>query len=210
MSRNRAFALLASIVAMFAMMVGVVVLTPGSASATPPGTASGHYPPPPPSMVVNKGTVKVGVTVRASGRDYTKYEKVYVTVTLIPKGSTRPRVVKVTVVRADSKGRIALNVRMAAAGTVTIKGKGTKSGKTASAAVHVIAKYKGHGWWIQPAALSTGATGGGSTVLVSADDPAPAGVAGVALATLAVMGLAGSALITRQVVRRRRGAAATA
>jgi hypothetical protein len=207
MSRFRPLATLATMVAMLAAPVGVVAFTPGSASATP-SINSQNYPPTPPSMVVNKGTVKKGVTVRATGRKYQSRERVYVTVTFTPKGSHMTRVVKRVLVRADRKGKFSVNVKMFAAGTVVIKGKGLSSGKSASATVWVIDKKKGHGggWVIHPAAF----TGGPASTSVLTPASAPSGPDGIALAGLGAMALIGSAAVTRQTMRRRRrlGAAA--
>jgi hypothetical protein len=205
MSRNRALALLASIAAMLVAMVGVLTLTPAAASAAP----NGQYPPPPPNMVVNKGTVKVGVTVHATGRSYAPKEKVTITVTYTPKGSNKSKVVKTVIVTADKKGKVSLNVKMGGAGTVVITGKGATSKKSASASVHVINKYKGSGWQVERAAFATGATTGGTTtVYASSQGTAPTGGAGIALAGLGAMALAGSAVMTRKVMRRRRAGVA--
>jgi hypothetical protein len=203
MSRYRAFARLAALVAMLAAAFGVAAFTPLAASAAP----SGQYPPPPPNMVVNKGTVKVGVTVHATGRNYAGKEKVYITVTFTPKGSKKSKVVKKATVTADKKGKISFNVKMGGAGTVVITGKGAKSKKSASATVHVINKTKG-GWEVKRAAFGTGTTTGSSVVFTSTTESAPSGNAGVAVAALAAMALAGSVLMTRRVVRRRRAGAA--
>ncbi len=199
MSRYRPFALLAALVAMLAAMVGVA-LTPGSASAAP------NYPPPPPSMVVNKGTVKAGVTVKATGRYFRGKEPVYVTVTFTAKGSKKSKVVKKATVTANAKGQIVVTVKMSAPGTAVITGNGTKSKKSASASVHVIAKYKGGGWTVKPASFTGGPTGTSVLTPVSATS----GGAGVALAALGAMALIGSAVITRRTVRRRRQAGAAA
>jgi hypothetical protein len=208
MSRYQAFARAASLAAMMVVAtVGVATLTPGSASATPGGsaTAAAAYPPPPPNMVVNKGTVKAGVTVKATGRSYKSKEKVYVTVTFTPKGSKKSKVVKTATVKVDSKGKFVIAVKMKAPGTVVITGKGLTSKKSASATVHVINKHKGNGGWvIVPASFSTGTTAG-TPVLVSSES----GPAGIALAGLGALALLGSAAVTRQTIRRRRvGAAA--
>jgi hypothetical protein len=208
MSRNRPLALLVSLVATLAATMGVAALTPGAAYATPSVTTM-KYPPAPAKMVVNKGTVKVGVTVHATGRKYKAKEKVYVTVTFTPKGSHKSKVVKTAYITADKNGKLSLNVRMAGAGTVVIKGVGAKSHSSASATIHVINKQKGNGGWvIKPAAFSTPLTGGAPAI--TSIQPIPAGGAGVLLAGLSVMALAGSAVVTRQTVRRRRRVGAAA
>jgi hypothetical protein len=96
---------------------------------------------------------------------------------------------------------------MSKAGQVIITAKGTKSHKNAAAFVYVIDKRKGGGsWYITPAAFSTGTTG---TVLSSSTQTPSNGV-GVAIAGLGVTALAGSAIVTRRTIRRRRKAAAAA
>src|SRR3954471_1789958 len=108
MSRSRALAVLSSLVATLAMTVGVLTFTTGAASADPRGHATGNhnqYPPVPPSLVVNKGVVKYGTSVRATGRNYAAKEKVYITVYFRPKGSWKTRTVKTAAVRADRNGR---------------------------------------------------------------------------------------------------------
>src|SRR5690349_12813816 len=80
MVRKRA-AFLASMVAALAMMLG---LTASAAQATPK-----HYPPPPPSLVVDRGVVKAGASVRATGREFEGRERVFITVTFRAAGSHR-------------------------------------------------------------------------------------------------------------------------
>ncbi len=90
MSRSRALAVLSSLVATLAMTVGLLAFTSGAASATPRGHHNefhNHYPMSPPVLVVNKGVVKYGTTVKATGKRYAKKEKVYVTVYFKAKGS---------------------------------------------------------------------------------------------------------------------------
>lgn len=206
MSRYRALALRASLVAVLAATVGAATLTPTAASATPAApagtaTASSHYPPTKPKMVVNRGSVKAGQKVRASGRQFVRREWVNITITFKAKGSNKSKVVKRAVLRADSKGRFAFSLRLARQGTVLIKAKGVKSNKSAYATVRVTSKKGGGAWVIKPASLSTSTTGG-NTGLVSATDT---GSAGLAVAGLGAMALLGSAVVTRRVVRRRRG-----
>jgi hypothetical protein len=206
MSRFRPLATLATMVAMLAAPVGVVALTPGSASATP-SVAAQAYPPVKPTVVVNKGTVKKGVTVKATGRKYKAKEKVYVTVSFKAKGSKKYKTVKTATVKTDSKGTFIINVKMSAAGTVIISGKGLTSKKTGSASVFVIDKKKGSGGWvIHPASF----TGGPASTSVITPVSAPSGPEGIALAGLGALALIGSAAVTRQTIRRRRrlGAAA--
>ena len=208
MSRYQAFARAASLAAMMlAATVGVATLTPGSASATPGGSATARtaYPPPPPSVVVNKGTVKVGVTVKTTGRYFKSNEKVYVTLTFTPKGSNKSKVVKSITLRVDKKGKFITNFKMQAAGKVVIKAKGKTSMKSSSATVWVINKQKGHGGWAMAPASFSISTTAGTPVLVSSES----GPAGIALGGLGALALLGSAAVTRQTIRRRRvGAAA--
>jgi hypothetical protein len=206
MSRFRPLATLATMVAMLAAPVGVVALTPGSASAAP-SVAKSPYPPAPPSLVVNKATVKRGVTVHATGRKYKAKEKIFVTVTFTPKGSHKSKVVRTAIVRANNHGKFSINVKMSAAGMVVISGKGLTSKKSASAAVWVIDKKKGHGGWvIHPAAF----TGGSTSTSVLTPVSAPAGDSGAMLAGLGALALIGSAAVTGQTIRRRRRVGVTA
>src|SRR3712207_6500001 len=101
MTRSRVSAVFSAVVATLAMTLGLLAFTSGAASATP----RGPYPPPPPSLVVNKGVVKFGVTVKATGRKYAAKEKVYVTVFFKAKGSSKVKVVKTASVYADKNGK---------------------------------------------------------------------------------------------------------
>jgi hypothetical protein len=206
MSRFRPLATLATMVAMLAAPVGVVALTPGSASATP-GVAAAAYPPVKPTVVVNKGTVKKGVSVKATGRSYKAKEKVFVTVSFKAKGSKNYKTVKTATVKTDSKGKFIIIVKMSMAGTVIISGKGLTSKKTGSATVWVIDKKKGNGGWvIHPASF----TGGPAATSVVTPISAPDGAEGIALAGLGAMALLGSAAVTGQTIRRRRRLSAAA
>jgi hypothetical protein len=129
---------------------------------------------------------------------------VYITVSYRAKGSHRWRTVKRAVVRADRGGTFVVNVRMYQAGIVVIRAFGTKSHQDAAAYVYVVDKHKGGGYWsIRPAALSTADTGPSQTALTPRPTTSSGG-AGLALAGLGVLALAGSAVITGQTVRRRR------
>ncbi|MCA2213262.1 hypothetical protein, partial [Jidongwangia harbinensis] len=134
MSRNRASAVLSALVAMLAMTAGLLAFTTSPASATP----RGPYPPPPPSLVVNKGVVKYGVTVKAKGSKYAKKEKVYITVYFKAKGSKKTKVVKTAKVYTDKNGKFSINVKMSKPGTVQIKATGKTSKKTATVMVYVL------------------------------------------------------------------------
>ncbi|MGA5301780.1 hypothetical protein ACPCHT_17760 [Nucisporomicrobium flavum] len=201
MSRNRAIAFLTSVFATLALTMGLTAFTATAASATPPG----NYPPPPPSLVVNKGVVKYGVVVKATGRQYKGKEKVYVTITFRPKNSNRWRTVKTTSVYADKKGKFTYNVKTFAAGMLCITAKGKSSKKSASAAVYVIDKKKGGGWNIRRASFTTGPTTGvqNTPVSVNGSESQPNG-AWLAAAGLGVLALAGSTVITRRTMRRRK------
>lgn len=208
MSRNRAFAFLLTVFAAVAMTLG---LSAGAATAAPakpkppkPSAYNHHnyYPPLPPLLVVNKGAVKYGASVKASGRMYGKREKVIVTVTFRPKGSSRYRVLKTTRVYTDRKGNFSVSLKMKAEGMVVISATGKGSRKSASAAVYVFDKKRGN--WVQwhRASYTTDVTTA-APAKVSDVPSRPGNVAGLAAAGLGVLALAGSTLITRRVVRRR-------
>lgn len=180
MVRKRA-AFLASMVAALAMMLG---LTASAAQATPK-----HYPPPPPSLVVDRGVVKSGASVRATGREFEGRERVFITVTFRAAGSHRYRTVRTAVVRTDRGGRFTFDVRAHASGIVIITARGTSSRMGASAAVYVVNRHKGGGGWTMTPASFTGDT---------------SNVPGLLTAGLGVLALAGSAMVARQTVRRRR------
>ena len=205
MTRSRVSAVVSAIVATLAMTLGLLAFTSGAASATP----RGPYPPPPPSVVVNKGVVKYGVTVRATGRQFAGKEKVYITVYFKAKNSNKVQVVKTATVWTDKNGKFGINVKMSKPGVAIIAVKGKTSRKSAQAAVYVIDKHSGKGGWsIKPVAHTTGLTGpgAGATTLTSTPQSAPEGNAGLALAGLGVVALAGSVVVTRQTIRRRRAA----
>ena len=213
MSRSRASAVLSSLIATLALTVGFLAFTSGAASAAPRENHSfgwhNHYPPVPPSLVVNKGVVKYGTTVKATGKRYAKKEKVYVTVYFTPKGSHRTKIVKTATVWTDKNGTFRINIKMSKPGTVIIAAKGKTSRKTATAAVWVINKHKGGGGWsVKPVSYTTGLTGPGGgtgvTTLTPASQPSTGGGAELAVAGLGVLGLAGSAALTGQAIRRRR------
>ena len=201
MTRNRAIAFLTSVIAALALTMGLTALTATAASATP----SGHYPPPPPSLVVNKGVVKYGVTVRATGRKYKAKERVTITITFRPKGSKKYKTIKTATKYADKNGKFTYYQKMWAAGIVVISAKGKASKKSASAAVYVIDKKKGGGWNIRRASYTTGTTTGiqNTPVSVNSGEAQPNG-AWLAVAGLGVLALAGSTVITRRTIRRRK------
>lgn len=208
MSRNRAFAFLLTVFAAVAMTLG---LSAGAATAAPakpkPPKPSAynhhnHYPPLPPLLVVNKGAVKFGATVKASGRMYGKKEKVIVTVVFRPKGSHRYRVLKTTAVRTDRNGKFKVSLKLKASGMVIISATGKKSRTGASVAVYVFDKKPG-GWWEVRRASHTTGVAAAVPARVGDAPSEPSGNAGLAAAGLGVLALAGSTLVTRRVVRRR-------
>ena len=193
MSRTRASTAFAAIATAVAIAAGTAAFTSVAATAAP----KVHYPPPPPSLVVNRGVVKYGATVRATGVRYASREKVYITILFTPQGSHRTKVVKTAVAHTDRKGTFVINMRMTQPGVVIIKAIGKSSHKSASAFVNVISGKHGNGGWvIRNAAFTTGSASPTST--------APPGDAGLAIAGLGVLGLAGSATFTHQAARRRR------
>jgi hypothetical protein len=196
MSRIRGSALVATIVTMLVMAVGAITLSPTAASASP----KKHYPPPPPSLTVDRGVVKSGTTVRATGRKYGNRERVYVTVSYKPNNSRHRRTVKTDVVRTDRNGKFSIRIKLYSAGLVVIKARGTSSHKSASAVVYVINKRGGHGgsWPIRPASYSA--------PLASKPAPPQSNVPGLAAAGLGMLALTGCALVTRRTIRRRRRA----
>ncbi len=75
----------------------------------------------------------------------------------------------------------------------------------------MIDKKKGSGGWtIKPVSYTTSLTGPGTTTLTSTPQSAPANPAGLGLAALGVVALAGSVVVTRKTIRRRRAANVTA
>ncbi|MFG1608595.1 hypothetical protein [Actinoplanes sp. NPDC049265] len=213
MSRNKASAFLLTVLAAVAMTLG---LTAGTANAAPatkptppkPTVFKNHtqYPPLPPVYVVNKGVVKRGVSVKTTGRMYGKKEKVVITVTFKPKGSNRFRTVKTAAVKTDKNGKFTYSLKLPSAGIVIITAVGKSSRKAASVSVYVIDKKKG-GWWdFRRAAFTTGATTAVPAKVGGVPSQPAQNNAGLAVAGLGVLALAGSTLITRRIVRRRQRA----
>jgi hypothetical protein len=196
MSRIRGSTLVATIVTMLVMAVGAITLAPTAASASP----KKHYPPPPPSLTVDRGVVKPGTTVRATGRKYGSRERIYVTVSFKPNNSRHWRTVKATVIRADRNGKFSIKIKLYSAGQVVITARGTSSHKSASAFVYVLNKRGGHGgsWSIRPAAYSS--------PVAAKPAPSESSTPGLAVAGLAVLALTSGAAITRKTIRRRRKA----
>ena len=135
----------------------------------------------------------------------------YITVYFKAKGSHKVKVVKTATVWTDKNGKFVVNVKMSKPGIAIISAKGKTSRKSAQAAVYVIDKKNGSGsWTIKPVSYTTGLTGPGAGTLTSTPQSAPAGTAGLGLAALGVVALAGSVVITRKTIRRRRAANVTA
>ncbi|MFI5932969.1 hypothetical protein [Actinoplanes sp. NPDC051494] len=194
MSRSRAIAFLTAVAATLAMTFGLTAFGASAAQAAP-----GAYPPPPPSLVVNKGVVKIGIKVRATGKKYIAREKIAVVIKFLPKGSTKWKTTKVVGLKADKFGKFTYNVKTKSAGTIVITAKGAKSKKGASATILVLKKGKGRivmrkaSFDSAPATVAVGST---------TEAPASNGV-WIAIAGLGVLALAGSAAVTRNHVRRR-------
>lgn len=191
MSRSRASALLASIAVILSMALGVSTFTATAASAAP----KGPYPAAPPTLVVNKGVVKYGITVRATGKKFKAKEKITITVKFLPKGKNKYTVKTVTV-KADRNGFFFYNVRTKKPGTIILTARGKTSKKSASASIYVIDKKKHgkRGFAMQPAAFTGGPAG---------STPPADNTASLALAGMAVAAMAGGAVVA---VRRRRRA----
>ena len=205
MSRTRALALLASFAVMLSTLVGLS-FTATAASAAP----KVHYPPERPSLVVSSGVVRKGTTVRAYGRQYRPRERVSVSVRFKAKGAYRYRTIRTTSARTDRRGKFTTSVRTSRAGTMVITAVGRSSRKSASAFVQVTERRRwgrSRGWGMQPVAY----TGGSDASVAAPKSAAPAGdISGLAIAGLAMMTMAGGAVVTQRVVRRRRKAGAAA
>lgn len=201
MKRSRASALLATLVATVTMALGSAF-----AGAQPAAAALRPYPPPPPKITCNKGVVKYGVTVRVRGYQFLEGERVIITVRLKPRGSDTFRTVRQFATGTSRSGNFTTAVRMARPGTVTIEASGSRSHGSASVSVFVIDKHKGgNGGWTLRTVGFTGAPAAQPMVNAAAPARQPDGsTGGLGLAGLAVLGLAGSVLITRRIVRRRR------
>jgi hypothetical protein len=176
-------------------LVAAVTIAPTAASAS---RGPVHYPPPPPQLTVDHGVVKHGASVRATGRKFSGRERVSITVSFRPRGSSRWRTVKTAAVRADRDGHFSINVRMYAPGYVAIKAYGSSSRKSAAAYVYVVDGRRGHGgsWSIRPAAYP-------ASTEAAAPQPDHSG-SGLIVAGLGLLALAGSTLITYRVTHRRK------
>jgi hypothetical protein len=186
-----------------------MTLTPGAATAAPvkptPATEATAYPPEPPRLTVNRGNVKTGQTVQASGRRYVKNEQVVIVVRFKPKGSSKFSTVNEKVIRADRKGRFVVSVRSARVGTMTIKGRGRTSGLSATVYVLIKSGKNSGSFTVRLASFTPGSGDTAATTLVAkpaSNDTTSTG--NLALAGFGALALIGSAVATQQVVRRRR------
>ena len=218
MSRSRAWAVLASLVAWLVIAAGVTTLTTSAASAAP----SPQYPPTASALTVNRGTVRVGEAVRATGRGFGKYERVYVTVLYRPTNWDHyTTLLQNYSARASRKGKFSISVRMHLPGTAIVQARGARSGKSASAPVRVLlfgpGGLFGHGglfgngnsgWSMTPAGYTStsGTATTTSTVAAQPREEQPSSTPALAAAGLGVLGLAGSVVFTHRQMRRRRKA----
>jgi hypothetical protein len=170
------------------------------------GGHSGHgqYPPPPPSLVVNHGVVKKGNNVRASGRKFQARERASLVVSLKQNGASRYRVVRNTTVYTDGSGNFDSSVPTSQAGSITITATGRSSRKSATASLIVLDSHKP----APPRRMKRAAFNGADTS-AAAPKAENGNIDGLAIAGLAVMVMAGGALVTQRTVRRRRKAADT-
>ena len=196
MSRSRASALLASIAVVLSMALGVSTFTATAASAAPSVT----YPAAPPTLKVNKGVVKYGITVRATGKKYKAKEKIVITIKFLPKGKHKYTVKTVTV-KADRNGFFTYNIKTKKPGTFVLTARGKTSKKSASASIFVLDKKK-HG---KSFAMAPVAYTGGSTNAPQAGAPT-SDTASLALAGMAIAAMAGGAVVATR--RRRRASIA--
>jgi hypothetical protein len=210
MSRFRASIALASLVASLVMTAGVTTLSTEAASAAP----HDPYPPTASALTVNRGTVRVGSSVRATGNGFRSHERIRVTVLYRPLyWDHYTTVLQNYGIHAGRQGNFSVKVQMYLPGTAIIKAYGVRSGRSASAPVRVLLFGHGLGGWLisragytysgRPEAASPVIT---STVASPAPAETPADPPAVALAGLGVFALVGSALITRRTMRRRRKA----
>ena len=179
---------LASLVAALVMTAGVTAVTGTPAQAAP----DDPYPPTASALTVNRGAVKVGASVRATGRQFSRNERIHLTVLYKPLNWDHyTTVLQNHRVRANGKGKFSVNVRMYLPGTAMIKARGLRSGKSAAAPVRVLLFGKGRdGWQITRAAHTPPAE--------------PTTTPALALAGVTILALTGGTLITRRFSRRRK------
>jgi hypothetical protein len=207
MSTKRALPLMASLIAILAMLLG---------SATAAEATRKQYPPTSPSLTVDRGRVNKGTTVHATGK-YGANERVTITITFRPEGSRRARTIRRVSVRTDRRGRFSISVRTTGAGTLVITASARNSQSNASATVTVTDFHKRNRAWQrvqhqparhQPAKRQPVRHQPARRLhrmaysIASLPSDPPGGAPGLAIAGLLV--LTGAAGFTRQAVRRRR------
>lgn len=143
MTRFRASVALASLVASLVMTVGGTLLPAEAASAVT--APHGPYPPTAPALTVNRGTVRAGSSVRASGNGFRSREWISIKVLYQTQHSSRQRAVLQSRIYTNRRGGFSLNVRLSYAGTAIIQAYAGRTGRTASAAVRVLDVVHGHG-----------------------------------------------------------------
>lgn len=179
----------------FACLAASVVLTAGVTAATEQAAAAAPtapYPPAAPALTVNRGSVRAGDSVRASGNGFRPSERIYITILYRPPLWGPSTSVQSYDTYATKKGTFSVWAEMHLPGTAVILAEGFRSGRSASATVRVTARGHGDGGWtIKKAAYTAPPKQHGTPP-------------GALLAGLGALALAGSALITRGTMRRRR------
>jgi hypothetical protein len=194
-----------------ALGVGVAVLVPGVASANPTVRPE-EYPAPPPAVTVNSGTVTTGKTVRLSGTGYANKEPVMITVRyrITPRSHAfDPPYGGGGIDKADGQGRVRAKVALKFPGYATITVKGTRSKKTASVTVRVLAWRGAWGGVFRESGFTTGGSMSADTAVAEAQElklasgPATGGQPDAELLAgmLGVVGLLGTGVVA---LRRRR------
>jgi hypothetical protein len=188
MGRFRASVSFACLVASVVVTAGVTTATAQAASAAP----AAPYPPAAPALTVNRGSVRAGDSVRATGNGFRPSERIYITILYRPPLWGPATSVQSYDTYATRKGTFSVWAEMHLPGTAVILAEGFRSGRSASATVRVTARGHGDGGWTIKKAAYTAPP-------KQSDTPS-----GVLLAGLGALALAGSALITRGTMRRRR------
>ena len=213
-----------------AMIAGAVLVAPAAANPKPPppksnghgqgnnGQGNGHgndhgghgnpnpYPPPPPSATVNQSTVKVGKSVRLTVSNFDKNERILFTVKyrITLHNGTVVVVVGAGSGYTDRKGGLQTKVRLDKPGYATITATSVKSGKSVSVTVRVLDWRHDWPWWWHDAGYS-----GGQSAMVPASNTTPTGEIDPAAQWLAaiigLIGLIGSATVSRRFALRRTG-----
>jgi len=196
MSRSRASAVFAALVTMVAILAGAATFTSAAASAAPPT----NYPPVKPVLTVQRaGQTHVGSLIYIKGASYARGEKVTAIVYYPKQGRKWAWTRKITTY-ANGDGRFRFGLRLAGAGRVAIKATGASSRR--SGTIYINVKKSGRNWDFRASSFATGVDSPGSAGLTPAT--LPADDRGLAIAGFGVLALLGSAVITRQVTRRRR------